>query len=291
MDFLLEIVRENPKTKTIHFGGIKGQAIRERYMEMTYDTIDRAGNIKTPVVRRYKPLLFATQFAQIALVIMSRAAFEDMRSKGFVQPDAAFAGHSLGEFSALASCAVERDEPSRSNYAMFSQTFDDATLREVVDTISNFRDCISTSRCGQQYVCAGEFVALQTLTNVLNYLKVQKVDITKLTEKFGLAKVKDMLKDIVNNCYDYALEKQKTEGYIVLERDLATIPLAGIDVPFHSRYLWSGVIPFRANLSKKIPSTLLDPSLLEGVYIPNLIASPFAINKAYAELTCNRTSS
>ncbi|KAH9964332.1 acyl transferase domain-containing protein, partial [Lactifluus volemus] len=158
------IVRENPKTKTIHFGGIKGQAIRERYMEMTYDTIDRAGNIKTPVVRRYKPLLFATQFAQIALVIMSRAAFEDMRSKGFVQPDAAFAGHSLGEFSALASCAVERDEPSRSNYAMCA-TFDDATLREVVDTISNFRDCISTSRCGQQYVCAGEFVALQTLTN------------------------------------------------------------------------------------------------------------------------------
>jgi hypothetical protein len=55
-----------------------------------------------------------------------------------------------------------------------------------------------------------------------------------------------MLKDIVNSCYDSALEKQKTEGYIVLERGLATIPLPGIDVPFHSRYLWSGVMPFRA---------------------------------------------
>jgi hypothetical protein len=32
---------------------------------------------------------------------------------------------------------------------------------------------------GQQYVCAGELVALQALTNVLNYLKVQKVDINK----------------------------------------------------------------------------------------------------------------
>jgi fatty acid synthase subunit alpha, fungi type len=132
-----------------------------------------------------------------------------------------------------------------------------------------------------------------------------------LSEKFGLAKVKDMLKDIVNNCYDHALEKQKTEGYIVLERRLVTTPLAGIDVPFHSRYLWSGVMPFRAcececsfalrslslnlsgpsDLSKKIPSTLLDPSLLEGVYIPNLIASPFAVNKAYAELIYDRTSS
>jgi len=104
---------------------------------------------------------------------------------------------------------------------------------------------------------------LQALTNVLNYLKVQKVDITKvcvaeqlavilltisrqLTEKFGIAKVKEMLKDIVKSCYDSALEKQKAEGYIVLERGLATIPLAGIDVPFHSRYLWSGVMPFRA---------------------------------------------
>jgi malonyl CoA-acyl carrier protein transacylase len=35
----------------------------------------------------------------------------------------------------------------------------------------------------------------------------------------------------------------------------------------------------------------LDPSLLEGFYIPNLVASPFAVNKAYAELIYNRTSS
>lgn len=54
-----------------------------------------------------------------------------------------------------------------------------------------------------------------------------------------------MLKDNVNNCYDSAVEKQKAGGYIVLERGLAMIPLAGLDVPFHSRYLWSGVMPFR----------------------------------------------
>ena len=35
----------------------------------------------------------------------------------------------------------------------------------------------------------------------------------------------------------------------------------------------------------------MDPSLLERVYIPNLVASPFAVNKAYAELIYNRTSS
>jgi fatty acid synthase subunit beta len=29
---VVEIVHENPKKKTIHFGGIKGQAICEHYM-------------------------------------------------------------------------------------------------------------------------------------------------------------------------------------------------------------------------------------------------------------------
>ena len=48
-------------------------------------------------------LLFATQFAQIVLVITEKAAFENMRVKGFVQMDCAFAGQSLGEYSALAS--------------------------------------------------------------------------------------------------------------------------------------------------------------------------------------------
>jgi fatty acid synthase subunit alpha, fungi type len=94
-----------------------------------------------------------------------------MRSKGLVQPGAAFAGHSLGELSALASVAdilpnsslvvivfyrgltmqhtVERDGQGRSNYAMcsvnprrVSKTFDDAALREIINTISNGRDCL-----------------------------------------------------------------------------------------------------------------------------------------------------
>jgi len=40
----------------------------------------------------------------------------------------------------------------------------------------------------------------------------------------------------------------------------------------------------------KITANLLDPSLLEGVYIPNLVTSPFVVNKAHAELIYNRTS-
>ena len=108
-------------------------------------------------------------------------------------------------------------------------------------------------------MCAGDLVALLTLANVLNYLKVQKVDITKVRiaellaiiyannyypvdREFGLAKFKETLKD---GCYDRALEKQNTDGYIVLEHGLTMIPLAGLDILFHSCCFWLGVMPFR----------------------------------------------
>jgi fatty acid synthase subunit beta len=115
---IVEMVKDNPKEKTIHFGGIKGQAIHQRYMDMTYNTMDKDGsvktlplfgdiNVRTPKYMFSHPtgLLFATQFAQIALVVTAKAAFEDMHLKGFIQKDCAFAGHSLGEYSALASIA------------------------------------------------------------------------------------------------------------------------------------------------------------------------------------------
>ena len=55
-----------------------------------------------------------------------------------------------------------------------------------------------------------------------------------------------MLKrDIMNSCYDGAIEKQKVEGYFFLERGLATVPLLALmPLPLH-RYLWSGIMPFR----------------------------------------------
>ena len=145
---------------------------------MTYNTMDKDGHVKTlPLfadinVRCQKytfshpaGLLFATQFAQIALVITKKAVFEDMHVKGFIQKYCAFAGHSLGEYSALDSIAdvlhisalvdvifyqgitmqhaVEHDSENHSNYAMCAinpsqvlTTFSDAALHEVIDSIA-----------------------------------------------------------------------------------------------------------------------------------------------------------
>ncbi|KIM51926.1 hypothetical protein SCLCIDRAFT_18296 [Scleroderma citrinum Foug A] len=227
-------------------------------------------DIRTPKYTFNHPngLLFATQFAQITLVVMEKAAFEDMQAKGF-----------LGEYSALTSIAdvlhisalvdvvfycgitmqhtVEHDAHNRSNYAMcainpscISETFSEMALCKVVDMIatrtSTLLEIVNYNIEGQQYVCAGELVALQTLTNVLIYLKIQKIDIAKLTAKFTVEKVKEMLGDIVMESFNHAKELQKAEGHLKLEHGFATIPLPGIDVPFHSHYLWAGVMPFQA---------------------------------------------
>lgn len=44
---ILEIVRENPKSKTVYFGGVKGHQIRQRYQEFTYESVDDDGNSVT----------------------------------------------------------------------------------------------------------------------------------------------------------------------------------------------------------------------------------------------------
>jgi malonyl CoA-acyl carrier protein transacylase len=334
---IVDIVKNNPKELTIHFGGIKGQAIRQRYMDLTYDTVDKEGQLKTlPLfgdIDLYttsytfshpQGLLFATQYTQIALVVTEKAAFDDMRAKGLVATDAAFAGHSLGEYSALAAIAdvlpissladvvffrgitmqraVQRDAEGKSQYAMMavnpsrvSKTFNEGALREIVDAVSKQKDClvqiVNLNVSNQQYVCAGELRGLMCLTNVLNLLKVQKIDLVKLAEMMTLEEVREQLKEIIDGCWEKTLEKEKETGSIILERGFATIPLPGIDVPFHSRYLWPGVLSFRNYLSKKIDASSLNPDRLIGKYIPNLIAEPFEVSRAYAQKIFDQTQS
>jgi fatty acid synthase subunit alpha len=123
-------------------------------------------------------------------------------------------------------------------------------------------------------------------------MKIQKIDLKKLTEMMSIEEVKEKLGEIVDECFTQAKETQvKHGGHIKLERGFATIPLPGIDVPFHSRYLWAGVLPFRTYLSKKINPADLNPELLVGKYIPNLTAVPFQISKEYAELVFTQTDS
>ena len=199
---ITDIVKNNPKELTIHFGGPRGKAIRENYMSMTFESVNADGSIKSEKIfkdvnenttsytyRSPTGLLSATQFTQPALTLMEKASFEDMRSKGLVQRDSSFAGHSLGEYSALAALAevmpieslvavvfyrgltmqvaVERDETGRSNYSMcavnpsrVSKTFNEQALQYVVENIADetgwLLEIVNYNVANMQYVCAGD---------------------------------------------------------------------------------------------------------------------------------------
>ena len=327
-------MKNNPQELTIHFGGPRGRAIRQNYMSMTFETVGADGTVKSEKIfkdinedttsytyRSPTGLLSATQFTQPALTLMEKASFEDMRAKGLVQRDSNFAGHSLGEYSALAALAdvmpieslvsvvfyrgltmqvaVERDEAGRSNYSMcavnpsrISKTFNEQALQYVVENISEetgwLLEIVNYNVANMQYVCAGDLRALDCLTNVTNYLKSQEIDILALTQKMKLEEVKEHLREIIREC------AQQTNGKprpLELQRGFATIPLKGIDVPFHSTFLRSGVKPFRNFLLKKINKTSIDPSKLVGKYIPNVTAKPFDLSKEYFEEVYRLTNS
>jgi fatty acid synthase subunit beta len=303
-------------------------------MSMTFETIAADGSVKSEKIfkevdestssytyRSPTGLLSATQFTQPALTLMEKASFEDMRAKGLIQEDSSFAGHSLGEYSALAAMAevmpieslvsvvfyrgltmqvaVERDETGRSNYSMcavnpsrISKTFNEQALQYVVENIAEttgwLLEIVNYNIANMQYVCAGDLRALDCLTNVTNYLKAQKIDIQELTQSMSLEDVKAHLVEIIRECAKQTESKPKP---LDLQRGFATIPLKGIDVPFHSTFLRSGVKPFRSFLLKKINKTSIDPSKLVGKYIPNVTAKPFALTKEYFEDVYKLTNS
>ena len=329
---ITNIVRNNPKELTIHFGGPRGKAIRQNYMSMTFETVAADGTVKSERIFKeidetttsytYKSpggLLSATQFTQPALTLMEKASFEDMKSKGLVPRDSTFAGHSLGEYSALTALAdvmpieslvsvvfyrgltmqvaVERDASGRSNYSMcavnpsrISKTFNEQALQYVVDNIAEetgwLIEIVNYNIANMQYVCAGDLRALDTLTGVTNFLKQQQINIEEM--KGNIPEVKDALQKIIRGCAEATLKKPQP---LELERGFATIPLRGIDVPFHSTFLRSGVKPFRSFLLKKINKTTIDPAKLIGKYIPNVTARPFELTKEYFEDVYKLTNS
>lgn len=334
---ILEIIRRNPKTLQVHFGGPRGAHIRKHYTGLVYETVSEDGH--GIVGKRLFPeitesslsytftspagLLSMTQFTQPAICLVEKVAFEVMRSKGLVCPSAAFAGHSLGEYAALASVgdvlgletlcdvvfyrgmsmqvAVERDADGRSPYGMaainpsrvqagFTQDAMHFVIGCVQKRTNLLLEIVNYNVQDWQYVVAGHLNAIECLTQTLNYINVSKFDCASLVKAgsanpSALSQIEEGLYGIIDEVrqkIDASLLKSG-QTLVVPQRGLASIPLPGIDVPFHSSFLLNGVAPFRAFLAKRIVPAFVEPVLLEGKYIPNLTAKPFRLSREYIQ--------
>jgi fatty acid synthase subunit alpha len=315
---IIDIVRKDPKTYRVHFGGTKGNRIRALYMSLTCDSYDDDGHLKTlplfPSITEHTPLytfthpmglLSATQFTQPAMVLYELAAFEDMKAHGLVPTDAFFAGHSLGEFAALAAfgnffpydslmdvvfyrgmtmrSSVKRDSDGFSKFGMLAVNpslvgsfFNKNRLSYVCGIISEasgfLLDIVNHNVENWQYVVAGHTAALATLTNVLNHLKRNCLCVAEVPTD-------SLLHELVAT---HLTAIRSLPGRTPLERGVATIPLAGLDVPFHSRFLLNGVGSFRSCLKLHLREEV-NFDLLLGRYVPNLVALPFELTTSFLE--------
>ena len=211
-------------------------------------------------------VLHLTQFTQVALAVVAYAQTERLRAAGALAQDAMFAGHSLGEYTALACLGgifdletvidivysrgsamdslVPRDSAGHSNYGMgalrpnmigIDPADVESFVAKIADAHGEFLEIVNYNISGQQYSVAGTKRGLEALAQAAN---------------------------------------------AVHERAFVTVP--GIDVPFHSRVLRPGVAAFAAKLDELLPAEI-DADTLSGRYIPNLVARPFELTQDFID--------
>ncbi|SDS39876.1 type I polyketide synthase [Corynebacterium timonense] len=211
-------------------------------------------------------VLHLTQFTQVALAVVAYAQTERLRVGNALATGAFYAGHSLGEYTALASLAnifdleavidivysrgsamgslVPRDAEGNSEYGMgalrpnmIGVAADEVEgyVARVAERTGEFLEIVNYNISGQQYSVAGTKKGLAALAQAANSVR---------------------------------------------ERAFVTVP--GIDVPFHSRVLRDGVPAFADKLDELLPATI-DADTLVGRYVPNLVARPFELTQDFVD--------
>ncbi|OFQ58086.1 type I polyketide synthase [Corynebacterium sp. HMSC074H12] len=213
-------------------------------------------------------VLYLTQFTQVAMATLGCAQIAALKESEVLESCAFFAGHSVGEYNALAAYAevlsleavldivyvrgltmhhlVERDAAGQSLYGLaalrphkmgMSATEAFAHVAGVAAETGEFLEVVNHNIAGRQYAVAGTKAGLDALADDAEH---------------------------------------RAPG------QRAVIPIPGIDVPFHSSRLVGGVADFRAHLNALIPQEV-NLEVLVGRYIPNLVARPFALSREFVE--------
>ena len=224
-------------------------------------------------------VLFLTQFTQVAMATLAVAQVAEMREAGVFVEDAITCGHSVGEYNALAAVTgilplealleivfrrgmamhhlVARDAQGRSNYRLAAIRPSQIQLAD--DDVADFVAEIATR--------TGEFI------QIVNYnLRGSQYAIA------GTVAGLEALEDVI--------EERRAR----LGGKPAFILVPGIDVPFHSSELHAGVEDFRGRLDELLPAEI-DPTVLVGRYIPNLVPRLFTLEKSYVEEVANYVDS
>lgn len=131
--------------------------------------------------------------------------------------------------------------------------------------------------------------ALDCLSEVIGVFKTQEKEFQDVLS--GHRPVEEIRARMLTTIRSCASEVKAKPQPIQLQRGVATVPLRGIDVPFHSSFLAPGISTFRECLHRHIDKYTLNTEKLVGKYIPNLTATPFEINEDYFQEVYRLTKS
>ncbi len=215
-------------------------------------------------------LLNLTQFTQVALATVAMASTARLAEAGALVESAAFAGHSLGEYTALS--AYGRVFPVETMLSIVFQrgsTMHSLVPREADGSSSYRMGALRPNQCGikaedvEAYV-AGVSEVTGEFLQIVNY---------------NLAGVQYAVAGTVKGLEALAADARAKAQARGGKNPFMLVP--GIDVPFHSEVLRPGVAEFRGRLLALVPDTL-DVDRLVGRYVPNLVARPFELTEDFA---------
>jgi len=220
--------------------------------------------------RHPQGVLHLTQFTQVAMAALASAQIAELQEAGVFDDQALVAGHSVGEYNALAALGqvleleqvvelvfrrgqvmsrlVPRDAAGNSNYRLGvirpqEVDLDHAGIESLVadlrDSLGETLEIVNFNLRNKQYAVAGTISALDALELAVN----------TLAQPGSRA---------------------------------AFIYVPGIDVPFHSSALRDGVDEFRSHLDAVIPERI-NPELLVGRYVPNLVPRVFSLQQEFVQ--------
>ncbi|MGI9576641.1 MAG: fatty acid synthase subunit beta domain-containing protein [Microthrixaceae bacterium] len=214
-------------------------------------------------------VIHLTQFTQVAMATLAAAQVEELRDSGVLEPDAVIAGHSVGEYNALASAGGVLPLEAVLGIVWARGNAMHHLVPRAADGSSQYRlGVVRPHHGGIGEAEAADLVsAVATETGEL----CEIVNHNLRGRQYAVAGTVGSL---------HELERRLGPGRSAAKAPFLLVP--GIDVPFHSRALVDGVAEFRAHLDSALPAEI-DPADLVGRYVPNLHPEPFSLERSYVE--------
>lgn len=161
-----------------------------------------------------------------------------------------------------------------------------ALVAQIHAQTAYFVEVVNLNVRNGQYVCAGDLRALDLLQRLCDAAQAHAAATPLSPETLP-----DLLDTLVPRLAQAYLALPTSPTEIRLRHGAATVPLAGVDVPFHSSYLRPRMDAFRRVLLDHLDVARLSPEKLVGRYVPNVTGKPLALTREYFEESLRITGS